>query len=434
MSLLVIGPSSVGKSSYLQHIGATSNEIIFGSEVKSKKHLKAKRYIHYNMMHPFDHTSPTSEIKVLLKNEEFLKRILNSSHVSEAIVLVADVDTLKVRTEQRDFVEPHFRSNKNANYPNEHILKLLDNLDLFKLYKEIFQLLENSNIPYKVMHSKFDNSGNNKDFVEVDKVYVFAVLKKKELKVPSVESVDLISKLPGMHYQEIQLPYKRSTSKGNYQHLSVSRNLTFDAIFSEIDLRSASILDVGCALGQMLFCAEELGAGELFGLEPHDDRYHAAVFLVEILNSDVKILNERLENFYDQNRNKFPNKKFDWVLALNMVHHVNDIHQFCEILTKLSNEFIAIEYPSLTESNWRDDKSILMRVVKRYLSRAKLPLVGVGEKGYDSTFAFNDNAIKTLIESKSNGMFTLKDALDSPIEGRRIAIFERELFQAQKPS
>jgi len=429
VSLLVIGPSSVGKSSYLQGIGASSKEIIFGSEVKKKKDLNAKSYIHYNLMHPYDHTSTTSDIKDLLKNEVFLKRILNSSYVSEAIVLVADIETLKVRAELRDFVEPHFRGNKQASYPKEHILRLFDNLDLFRLYKEVFELLKSRSIPYKVMHSTFDNLGNKSNFVDVDEVYVHAILKNKELKVPSVESVDSISKHPGMHYQEIQLPYKRSTSKGNYQHLNNSRSLTFDAVFGERDLRSATFLDVGCALGQMLFCAEELGAGELYGLEPHVDRYHAAVSLVEVLNSDAKILNERLEDFYEQNTTHFPNKKFDWVLALNVMHHVNDIHQFCEILTKLSNQFIVIEFPNLTEKNWRDDKSILKRVIKNYLSRMNLPLVGVGEKGYDSTFAFNDRAIKTLIESKSNGKFTLKHILNSPIAGRRIAIFGCEQLQ-----
>ena len=177
MSLLVIGPSSVGKSSYLQSIGASSDEIIFGSEVKKKKDLKAKRYIHYNLMHPYDHTSTTSDIKDLLKNEVFLKRILNSSYVSEAIVLIADIETLKVRAELRDFVEPHFRANKQASYPNEHILRLFDNLNLYKLYKEIFQLLKSRNIPYKVMHSTFDSLGNQRDFVEVDEVYVNAILK-----------------------------------------------------------------------------------------------------------------------------------------------------------------------------------------------------------------------------------------------------------------
>jgi len=136
-----------------------------------------------------------------------------------------------------------------------------------------------------------------------------------------------------------------------------------------------------------------------------------------------------LENFYEQNTNHFPNKKFDWVLALNVLHHVNDVHQFCEILTKLSSEFIVIEFPNLTDRNWRDEKSILKRGVKKYLSRMNLPLVGVGEKGYDSTFTFNDSAIKTLIESKSNGKFTLKHILDSPISGRRIAIFECERLQ-----
>jgi 2-polyprenyl-3-methyl-5-hydroxy-6-metoxy-1,4-benzoquinol methylase len=424
LSLLVIGPSSVGKSSYLQSIGATSGEVIFGGEIRSKKYLKDKSYIHYNLLHPFSHNSTTGKIKDLLKNEKFLKRILNSSYVTEAIVLISEIETLRARAKLRDSIEPHFRGHKESNYPNEHIMLQLDNLDLFKIYKEIFQLLKLRSIPYKVVHSKFDNLRNERDFVEVDEVYAHSVLKNKEIKVPSVETVDSISKHPGMHYQEIQLPHGRSTSKGSYQHLSNSRNVSFDAIFKEVDLRGASILDVGCALGQILFQAEELAAGELYGLEPHAERYDAAVSLVKILNSDVKILNQRLENFYDQNSKTQKNIKFDWVLALNVMHHVTDIHQFCEILTKLSNRFIAIEFPSLAEKIWREDKSTVIRFVRKYLSRSKLPLVGVGDKGYDSTFAFNDSAIKTLIESKSNGNFALRHALDSPIEGRRIAIFE----------
>ena len=143
----------------------------------------------------------------------------------------------------------------------------------------------------------------------------------------------------------------------------------------------------------------------------------------------MKILNQRLENFYDQNSKTQKNVKIDWVLALNMMHHVKDIHHFCEILTELSNRFIAIEFRSFAERIWREDKSTLIRFVGKYLSRLRLPLVGVGDKGYDSTFAFNDSAIKTLIDSKSNGNSDLRHALDSPIEGRRIAIFERKNFK-----
>jgi GTP-binding protein EngB required for normal cell division len=69
----------------------------------------------------------------------------------------------------------------------------LDNLDLYKIYKEIFQLLKLRSIPYKVVHSKFDNLRNKRDFVEVDEVYAHSVLRNKEIKAPSVETVDSIS-------------------------------------------------------------------------------------------------------------------------------------------------------------------------------------------------------------------------------------------------
>ena len=134
-------------------------------------------------------------------------------------------------------------------------------------------------------------------------------------------------------YGRVDLPYGLHT-KG------LDRSSTRDLIFSE-SLKGKSVLDIGCAYGYLCFEAEKLGAKKIVGLETKKPRYDRANLFKKILNSNVEILQKNvIEYQFDQ--------KFDYVIILNVLHHLKQNAAFViEKLSNLTNEKLIIETPRL---------------------------------------------------------------------------------------
>src|SRR6185503_15873090 len=108
------------------------------------------------------------------------------------------------------------------------------------------------------------------------------------------------------------------------------RSSTRDLIFRE-SLAGKSVLDVGPALGYFCFEAEARGAARVVGVEVREDRYQDAMLLKEIKGSNVEFLLRDivLDPLHEP---------FDFVLLLNVVHHLREPFRAIRQLASIARE------------------------------------------------------------------------------------------------
>jgi len=141
----------------------------------------------------------------------------------------------------------------------------------------------------------------------------------------------IIDKIPQHRYGRVKLPHGLYT-KG------IDRTPTKDVIFPE-SLKGKSLLDVGCAFGYWCFEAEDLGAEKVWGIEIKKPRIQRAVMFKKLRESNVA-------TFRNINISEHELKaRFDYVLALNVLHHVPDPIKTLEFLGKRAKEKLIIESP-----------------------------------------------------------------------------------------
>lgn len=206
-------------------------------------------------------------------------------------------------------------------------------------------------------------------------------------------------------YHRVRLPYGLSTP-------GEDRSSTFSRIFAD-SLDSKSVLDIGCANGYFCFEAEALGATRVVGVELMDNRYKHALLLKEILESNVEfiqqdILNETLA------------EKFDYVLLLNVIHHLKEPMLGLRKLASITKEKLVIEFPTFKDPKFRKYSKIRFPFIYN-----KLPLIGVSSlqnRHVDQTFVFSPKAITNILLDHEK-LFTSVEFFDSPMSsGRQIAI------------
>ncbi len=225
-------------------------------------------------------------------------------------------------------------------------------------------------------------------------------------------------------YQKIELPYNLSTPGSE-------RDSDLDKILGG-EIEGKSILDIGSAYGYFCFEAEKRGASYVCGTELKEHRFKGAQLLKDIKNSSVDFLNfDILE--------KPINKKFDIVLLLNVIHHLEYPIYFLKLLSEMCNDRLVIEFPTTNDIifNRKSDNNLKIRI-NRFLNRnfgikwkrknhndmTSLPLIGVSlmkEKG--QTFVFNESALERILIQNSK-LFKRVEFFNSNFsEERRIGIF-----------
>ena len=86
MSILVIGPSSSGKSTYLKNINA--KKIYFGYQLLNKTEIPESGYIHYNLLH-FPLTLQKQNVLIPADWDLMKESILARQHASHKSFSVA---------------------------------------------------------------------------------------------------------------------------------------------------------------------------------------------------------------------------------------------------------------------------------------------------------------------------------------------------------
>jgi len=374
---LVVGPTSAGKSEFIESRGLAPVSHAFE---RNDKAVPATGALHYNLLFAAaKYKTPTRGVWDL-GAEPVLRTVLRSGKVDAVTVIVAQIAELIERATERTAIE---RQREDlGTYPSTFWLDAIRSCDLYAMYEMLFELLESAGLDYDVVYSS-----SAMGFVPSDRTVVHRNLRGEMPDLPAPAEVDAVIALPGAEYQEVLLPHGRRTGKRVFSHLRSDRNATFTQ-FANVDFRDRSVLDIGSALGDMLFRAERRGARRLMGIELMEKRFEASRAIKSLLGSGAELVNsDFLEARFDE--------PFDDVLILNVIHHVSDIRGFLRKAAGLARDRLIIEFPTPGDKKFRSLGQVPWWLPKAVLAR--LPILGVSHSDQDQTFVVTRPALERIL-------------------------------------
>ena len=412
MARLIIGPSRVGKSFYIENLiekkFIAQEDVVFGYQIKKKNFsllnflgfgstIKKKSTVHYNILHYLTNDKAEN----LNTEKAFIEILKKKNFFEEVVILVAPIHELILRAKSSINVEKH----DNIKYDNKFWTNIYDKINLFKIYENLFEILDIEKIKYKVVFS----SGNL--FKITDRVFVHQNLLGKFNELPDKNKVLELKDKKEMHYQSVVLPHCIKSSTREFKHIPSNRDDSFKLLFNE-DLRNKSILDIGSAIGNYLFKSERYGAVKLFGVEKNKNRYLASLSVAKILNSKAQFLNLNFDkNLFEE--------EFDYVLCMNVIHHIDDYETFLFDAAKLTKKMLLLEFPTFLDPRFLSYKKMSKKDAIKMNERS---LIGESSKDIDQTYVYSSGFIKKLLMDKNLG-FKGHNIYESPIEGRVIMSF-----------
>ena len=224
----------------------------------------------------------------------------------------------------------------------------------------------------------------------------------------SKEQIEKVLQEERFAYHRVNLPFGLHT-RGR------DRSSTRDLIFPQ-SLVGKSVLDIGSALGYFCFEADAKGATRVLGIELDSERFRQACLLKNIIGSQVEFVQrDILEQPLDE--------EFDYVLLLNVIHHLDEPIRAIHQLAGITRETLVIEFPTIEDPKFR--KTTRIRFPKRY---NRLPLIGVSSKKGTSkkkdggqTFVFSPPAMVRILQDH-RPLFSQVKIIDSPVPCRKIAL------------
>ncbi len=210
-------------------------------------------------------------------------------------------------------------------------------------------------------------------------------------------------------YQKIELP-------GNISTPGRDRSKTVNSIFPK-DLTGKTVLDVGCAEGFFSIEAKKRNALNVVGIDFDDDKLKAAKKFSEIQGLEIEFRNIGLDQFTNLDN-------FDYVVCLNVLHHVTDPLSIINKLVSITNERLILEVANVNTvfsdiGKSKKNKALLgfWGIIFKYLPES----LGPGILAVDSRarFLINRKWIKNLIETQYLDIEKL-NFLDSELKHRYI--------------
>ena len=229
----------------------------------------------------------------------------------------------------------------------------------------------------------------------------------------SIWSKEEIEKLLGAEtfaYQDIELPHGLRT--GGHD-----RSATAARIFPE-DLTGKTVLDLGCSFGFFCFEALKRGAKRVVGFDVDPDSVRKARLLAECMGATAE--------FYQRDVERDPiNERFDYVLCLNLLHHLKDPIAALDNIISCTNERLALEIASVGRHDRR--KINVGWFAQKLLSR--LPIIFVSNGGTRGStqvqkFFMTPSAAENLL-IHHRGMFARLRQQPSEHKDRHIIIAEK---------
>ena len=201
-------------------------------------------------------------------------------------------------------------------------------------------------------------------------------------------------------YQKITLPNGTIIS-GN------DRSSVANQIYPE-RLDEKTVMDVGCDYGFFLHNAIERGAKRAVGVELNDSNYEIASTIAPLWDGKVEIKHGLIEDMeFDE--------KFDYILFLNVIHHVKNPVAVMRKLAGLCRETLVVEFrqPYDVQFLTERDKLRQLNVGNRVLCKLRriraqiksnvirsvtkgVPLMGVGSVEFHRVCYYNELAFRNM--------------------------------------
>ncbi len=383
MAVAVVGPPGVVQSTVLApsdlpaSLGVAVDDFVFGTE-HSTRRIKPNSIVRYNLLDQAmgrAHSTgsgpdPRDGARVAeawdFASEPAFRALFGSTLIDRCIVLVV---------------------------PTSELLDVdVQHLPLARIYELLFNELDARAVPYDVLMSSMTLDG----LEPTDRVFVHHNLRGKHITLPDSERVRAIANGPNCHYQSVRLPHGIVTRTQGYDHLQKDRDRVLASLLPH-DITGCSVLDIGSAMGALLFVAERMGAERLEGVEMHDQRHAGSVELAEVLHSRASFHRGDFESFSTD-------ETFDHVFALNVLHHVPDFHRFLTKAAAAATRTLTLEFPTLIDRKFARAHR-LTRLVFAPLNR--LPLIGVSSiSTSDQTYVYSPVAVNHLVMHEIGGFRT----------------------------
>ena len=217
-------------------------------------------------------------------------------------------------------------------------------------------------------------------------------------------------------YQNIKLPYSLSTG-------GQDRSPTARKIFPE-DLEGKSVLDIGSKFGYFCFEALKRGAKRVVGLDVDPDCVRKARLLAACQGLEARASFQVLDIEYDDF-----SETFDYVLCLNVLHHLRNPLLAIDRLIPLTKEKLILEVAAF---GVHDRKKMKVSYFKRRVLNES-PVIYVSPSGASGKkavqrFFISPSAIENLLLHQ-RGPFAKVDTIPSEHKGRYISIARKRKIQ-----
>ncbi|HXV25481.1 MAG TPA: methyltransferase domain-containing protein [Alphaproteobacteria bacterium] len=224
--------------------------------------------------------------------------------------------------------------------------------------------------------------------------------------------------------QEEEFKYQKITFDVGVETEGDDRSGTADLIFPE-SLTGKSVLDVGCRYGFFCFDAAKRGAARVLGLDFDPDAIRKARKIEAIEGTGARF------ELFDAERDRVDDK-FDYVLCLNLLHHLRDPIATLDRLIACTRDKLVIEAASLSR---KDAKKIFDRekpatwglwpipFARPVLDRLAIIAMGADRKYFEANFFFTPEGLRRLLAQR--GCFRSIKTKSSPFKGRFVCIAEK---------
>jgi SAM-dependent methyltransferase len=402
--LLVIGPTCAGKSTYIQALRKEAVahgqdlDVHFAFEVRRGEGLPTgpDAVVHANLLKGRN-GGGLSDDQVTHVNPGERADVAQAIEAADRIVVMgAPRSVLLARACNRKKLEPDHEKYAAMDYDSERWRTMLSTVHLAQKYEQLALTLDGAGKPVEYLCSNHDEP------VPVSRWHfpLLATERAEDLCADGHPAPDL-----DLGSRTYQADYREGAS-GSTRSLTLQRALT-------MPLAGRRVLDIGCAEGAAALSAARMGA-EVTGLEPRRGRLKKARTISRALGTPIELHNMILDE-YDGARGSF-----DVVLALNVIHHVNDPFAFLDRAAHLTRSHLVLEYPGL------GDRKFGATVPGKEIPSDELPLIAVSLPAeQDQTYVFTPASFERYLVDNL-GVFGRHEVIESPISDRWISVFSRK--------
>lgn len=156
-----------------------------------------------------------------------------------------------------------------------------------------------------------------------------------------------------------------------------------------------TLLDVGTAYGAFPHAALRLGASAVTGVEPDAHRVAVAQRIAELNGGQVEVVAGGLDALA-------PDRRFDVVTCLRVLHHVVDPVTFVAGLAARARQLVILEFGLVDDPQYLREITGLGEIGARLASplvrllAARIPLAAVGGREYHRSWYFSRRAFHNL--------------------------------------